>query len=245
MKALVLAAGRGSRLKNFTDEKPKCMYDFAGKPLLQWQYDALKEYFDKIGVVVGYRAEKVDIQGIEKIENNIWNRSNMIWSLVCASQWIGDDACVVSYSDILYSRSLIQKIAAADSGISLCYNTGFRKLWSERFANPLEDLESFKMKNGYITEIGQKASSLDEIEGQYMGVLKFGKGSFNKFISYLMENFTQEQMKKLDFTGSLNKYICDGGMVRGIPSDDFWIEFDTVNDAQLYEKYQQKFLSEY
>ncbi len=68
MKALVLAAGRGSRLKNFTDEKPKCMYDFAGKPLLQWQYDALKEYFDKIGVVVGYRAEKVDIQGIEKIE---------------------------------------------------------------------------------------------------------------------------------------------------------------------------------
>ena len=57
MKALVPAAGRGSRLKNFTDEKPKCMYDFSGKPLLQRQYDALKEYFDKIGVVVGYRAE--------------------------------------------------------------------------------------------------------------------------------------------------------------------------------------------
>ena len=68
MKALVLAAGRGSRLKNYTDEKPNWMYDFAGKPLLQWQYDALNEYFDKIGVVVGYRAERVDIQGIEKIE---------------------------------------------------------------------------------------------------------------------------------------------------------------------------------
>ncbi|MBQ6462349.1 MAG: phosphocholine cytidylyltransferase family protein [Pseudobutyrivibrio sp.] len=245
MKGLILAAGRGSRLKRLTEQKPKCMYEFCGKPLLQWQYDAVKDCCGEIGVVVGYKSNQVNIKGIEKIENSIWQNSNMIWSLNCAAKWVGEDACIVSYSDILYSRSLIQKISSVGGGISLCYNTEFRELWVERLLNPLEDLESFKIKNGYITEIGKKPSSLDEIEGQYMGIIKFDSGSMSKFISYLRENYTQEQMKRLDFTTSLNKYISDGGVVKGIPSDDFWIEFDTVNDAKLYKKYENKFLKEY
>ena len=42
MQALILAAGRGSRLGALTKNKPKCLYEFAGKTLLQWQIDALK-----------------------------------------------------------------------------------------------------------------------------------------------------------------------------------------------------------
>ena len=42
MKAIILAAGRGSRMKNLTDEKPKCLIELHGKALLDWQIQAIK-----------------------------------------------------------------------------------------------------------------------------------------------------------------------------------------------------------
>ena len=51
-RALILAAGRGSRMKEGTAEKPKCLNKIAGRPLLNWQLDALKAAgVDKVGLV--------------------------------------------------------------------------------------------------------------------------------------------------------------------------------------------------
>ena len=42
MKIIILAAGRGSRMKNITKDQPKCLVEFQGKPLLEWQLDAIQ-----------------------------------------------------------------------------------------------------------------------------------------------------------------------------------------------------------
>ena len=60
MKALVLAAGRGSRLGHETDDHNKCMLRFFGKPLVQYGLEnAVRAGVEEIVVVVGYRAEQV------------------------------------------------------------------------------------------------------------------------------------------------------------------------------------------
>ena len=58
MKAIILAAGRGSRMKNLTDEKPKCLAKLRGKPLLEWQLTSLREAgIEDIAIVTGYKRE--------------------------------------------------------------------------------------------------------------------------------------------------------------------------------------------
>lgn len=245
MKALILAAGRGSRLGALTKNKPKCLYEFAGKTLLQWQIDALKPYVKNIGVVVGYKAETITLSGISKIENTNWMNSNSIRSLVCAAEWIGEDDCIISYSDIIYSRHLINTLQQTNCAFALAYSTQFRALWTERFKEPLKDLESFKIKDGHIFEIGKKVDNIDDIEGQYMGLLRLRTGMLRKFLSYLSENFTPTQINMFDFTTALNNYIENGGKVIGVSSDELWLEFDTEQDVKLYKKYETDFLRSY
>ena len=245
MKAVILAAGRGSRLEELTKDKPKCLYKFAGKTLLQWQVEALQTCTDKVGVVVGYKSEKINIPEIYKINNANWMNSNMIRSLFRAAEWVGDEECILSYSDIVYSRRIIEVLKQNESEVALTYTTRFKNLWVERFEKPLEDLESFKIKDGYIYEIGKKVDNIDDVGGQYMGLVKFGKAGLSKFVTFLSENFTEDQIDKLDFTKSLNRYIENGGKVRGIPTDELWLEFDTIRDTKLYKKYELEFVKVY
>lgn len=60
MKAIILAAGRGNRLKNNTKESNKCMLKFRGRPLIQYSLDAAKlSNVNEIIIVVGYKAEDI------------------------------------------------------------------------------------------------------------------------------------------------------------------------------------------
>ena len=58
MKAIILAAGRGSRMKHLTDEKPKCLAKLGGKLLIEWQLEALSAAgINEIAIVTGYKKE--------------------------------------------------------------------------------------------------------------------------------------------------------------------------------------------
>ena len=57
MRALILAAGRGRRMGEHTNSKPKCLTMFRGKPLIEWQINALnKAGINEIGIVTGYKS---------------------------------------------------------------------------------------------------------------------------------------------------------------------------------------------
>ena len=77
---------------------------------------------------------------------------------------------ITSYSDIVYSVDTITKLINF-SDIVITYDPNW--LWQMRFNNPLSDAENFRLDGDRLIEIGLKASSIEEIEGQYMGLLKF------------------------------------------------------------------------
>ena len=101
MKAIILAAGRGSRMKHLTDTQPKCLVELNGKSLLDWQLKALRDAgITEIAIVTGYRRQLLVNRGLIEFYNPRWAETNMVSSLACADEWLTTEPCIVSYSDI-------------------------------------------------------------------------------------------------------------------------------------------------
>lgn len=238
MRAIILAAGRGSRMKEKTDVLPKCLTEIWGKPLLSWQIEAMKKAGIKdIAVVTGYHDNEIISRypGIHYFHNSEWDKTNMVSTLTCAEEWLVKDDCVVSYSDIVYKSKAIQLLMDDSSDFAITYYTEFAELWKSRFDNPLDDVESFKInQDGVITEIGLKANSLEEIEGQYMGLIKITPKIWKK-ISTLMDERMPRPLAKMDMTSLLEYLINQEIEIKGVPYSDLWLEVDSQSDLKYYQ----------
>ncbi len=81
LRAVILAAGRGSRMGHLGNDRPKCLVEFAGRPLIERQIAALRRGgVDQIGVVRGYRAELIDFPALCYFVNERWAETNMLTS---------------------------------------------------------------------------------------------------------------------------------------------------------------------
>jgi|SRR3989344_5117311 len=228
MKAIILAAGRGSRMGILTAEKPKCLTILNGKPLIEHQISALTQAgLKEIGIVTGYMAECLTQYDLKKIYNPLWQNTNMVHSLLCAQEWLETDDCIVSYSDIFYGSKIINELIKCKENISIAYDPNWLELWSKRFENPLDDAEAFRIdNNGCLLEIGQKPKSIEEIQGQYMGLLKFKKEFWEK-----VDFFIPPQM---DMTSFLSKIIKKNIKVQTVSNYRKWGEIDNKEDLKIY-----------
>jgi choline kinase len=238
-RAIILAAGRGSRMKHHTDCLPKCMLQLQGKPLISHQITALQAAgIDEIGLVCGYLKDKIDVPGItQRFENNRWHETNIVRSLMAAFDWLEQSDCIISYADIFYSSSAVTSLIECHSDIAITYDMNFKKLWTSRFSEPLADLETFRINsNYYLTEIGSRPSSLDEIQGQYMGLLKFTQKGWQK-ASAVIASMVPDWVDKLDMTLLLQKMIKSEYLIRAVPYAEQWGEIDCSSDLGLFSKY--------
>ncbi|CAN5530461.1 phosphocholine cytidylyltransferase family protein [soil metagenome] len=241
MKALILAAGRGSRLGELTKDKPKGLMPLAGKTLIEWQLEALRNAgVADIAMVRGYRGDLLEFTKVVFFENTIWERTNMVSSLVCAGSWMKDDDCIISYSDIVYPKETIDSLLHESADICLTYNLEWWDVWNLRFEDPLEDAETFRVdQNGMVIEIGGKAKSVDDIKGQYMGLLKFTPRGWHIIESYLL-SLKPDEIAKLDMTSLLSRLIKNGVAIKGIPIQGMWYEVDNEADLKTYTSLVEK-----
>src|SRR3990167_8518321 len=174
MKAIILAAGRGSRLKDLTEDRPKCLNQIGGRTLLEWQLSALRSGgVYEIIIVAGYRSDMLSKYNAKIIYNENWETTNMVRSLMCAENEIKQPV-IVSYSDILYSAEVVTSLCLQEKDAVVVYDTNWRELWESRFDNPLEDVESFKINSdGTIQDIGLPVTGLEDVQGQYIGLMLY------------------------------------------------------------------------
>lgn len=232
MKAIILAAGRGSRMKKLTEERPKCLVELHGKTLLDWQLEALRGAgITEISIVTGYKRELLNNRGLVEFHNDRWEETNMVSSLACAQAWLREEPCIVSYSDIFYSPTAVQSLMTCGESLAITYDPNWLELWTRRFGDPLLDAETFRLTpEQYLAEIGNTPRSVDEIEGQYMGLLLFTPNGWAEVerIRYLM---TAEQSDRSHMTGTLQRVIEAKNInVKAIRYEGRWGEIDTVDD---------------
>lgn len=237
MRALILAAGRGSRMRGLTAHKPKCLVELAGKTLLDWQLSALRESgIEEIAVLRGYRAEALAGPGYKVFDNPRWAQTNMVSTLLCADSWLRGGECIISYADILYHPDTVRALAEAKGEIALTYDRLWKQLWCERFENPLSDAETFRCTtDGQLLEIGRRASSMSEIEGQYMGLLKTTPLGWNRVFEFL-QTLPQPQRDALDMTGLLGRLLSDRVTIQAVGIEGHWCEVDSDEDLAVYEE---------
>lgn len=234
-RAIILAAGRGSRMRDATADRPKCLVPLAGRPLLEWQ----RASFNRAGIatvaaVGGYRADRLADEIDVPFVNPDWQTTNMVRSLTYAGAWLGERDTLISYSDIAFRPSAVERLAAAPGDISITYDRQWAALWRGRFEAPLEDAETFRVEDGQVVEIGARPDSMDEVEGQFMGLLKFTAAGWRTIRAHL-DRLGQAATDRLDMTGLLRRLIADGHRVGGVPVDGGWVEVDSESDLTYYE----------
>lgn len=238
MRGIILAAGRGSRLGDITDTKPKCLVELADRPLLDWQMRALRAAgVTELGAVHGYMGHRLKNRGLNLFANPRWQATNMVQSLVCADAWLASAPCVVSYSDIVYTPQVVEALLGATADIAITYDRHWLPLWAARFADPLSDAETFAVDDrGLVTDIGRKPTSLAEVRGQYMGLLRFTPAGWEQ-VCRLIATLAPADADRLDMTSLLRGLLTRGGAIEAIAVDGGWGEVDTPEDLALYENW--------
>lgn len=158
MKAVILAAGKGLRMRPLTERLPKTMLELHGKPILQYIIEGLRiANFNEITLIVGYKNEI--IRKYFRNGDNFGVRINYILqpdqkgtghATLLAEQFCGDEQFLLTYSDVLISYSIYQELYKS------------YKEQNERFvlvANPTNDPyrgAAIYYENDYVTEIIEK-----------------------------------------------------------------------------------------
>ena len=234
MKGIILAAGRGSRMRGLTDGQPKCRAKLKGKSLIEWQLDALRAgRLEQLAIVRGYLAGSFDFP-VTYFDNPRWEQTNMVMSLVAADAWLKESSCVISYSDIVYSPRAVDTLRQAKGDIIIAYDPHWRRLWEMRFADPLADAETFRLAGDRLIEIGNRAATMDEIQGQYMGLFRLTPAGWKTITEYLA-TLSLERRDKLDVTSLLKELIKTGVNLTAVPITDKWYEVDSESDLHRYE----------
>ena len=237
MKAIILAAGRGSRMKNLTDERPKCLVELYDKPLLEHQLAALNQAgIDEIAIVSGYRSELLSDYGLMEFHNVRWIETNMVSSLSCAQDWLQAEPCIVSYSDIFYGASAVKSLIENRDELALTYDPNWLELWSCRFEDPLLDAETFRMApDQKLSEIGKQPQSIDEVEGQYMGLLRFTPRGWAEVLR-IRKKLSSVECDKMHMTETLQRVLEAGNVsITAMPYLGKWGEVDSIEDLSLYK----------
>lgn len=249
MKVIILAAGEGKRLRPLTLEKPKCLVKLFGKSILEWQLKTLTECGIKnISIVRGYKKEKINFPKIKYFTNENYDSTNMVETLFCAEKEF-DEPCIISYGDIIYQKNILKKLIEDPNDFSIIIDKEWERYWHIRFEDPLEDAESLKIDDeGYISEIGQKTTSIKDIQGQYIGLIKIqGKGleTIKSFYRKSKERASKTGKnplnEKLSFeksflTDFLQGLIKEKQKLKPIYIKNGWLEIDSMKDYELYEK---------
>ncbi len=244
MKQIILAAGRGSRMKALTQTLPKCMNRLLGKPLIDWQLETIAQCPSiEPWVITGYSAEPLvthlssqadlNVSGIH--HNPKWNQTNMVGTLLSAPKNFRQEACIVSYGDILYRSQWLQKLVdhepLSETLATCTYDQSWLKLWSLRFSNPLSDAESFQINSqGKITEIGSRSENVESIQGQFMGLIRIEPKAWTS----LEQEFNKNS--SLDLTAWLRSQVKQKQTIEGIAIQGGWVEVDSEEDQLQIEK---------
>lgn len=244
MKAIILAAGQGTRLKKYTKNCPKGMLSFMGKTIIQRQIELYRKVgMEKIIVVRGFAADKITYEGITYYDNKEYANTNMVESMMTARKEFDDDV-IVSYSDVLFEERLLKQMMESKADFAVSVDEDWQSYWLKRYGKVNFDTESLSIDpEGKITELGLESPALESIDARYIGLLKFSKEGL-KIIEEILEdayeNFQDKpwqqsgkNVRKAYMTDLLNAIIEAGKQVKAEKFSGGWIEFDTNED---YEK---------
>lgn len=243
MKAIILAAGQGTRLKKYTKNLPKGMLEFQGKTVIQRQIELYRKCgIEEVMIVRGFAGEKIQYNGVKYYTNENFASTNMVESLLAAKAEFNDDI-IVSYSDIIFGEEMLRGMMAAPGDFSVAVDLDWRDYWKARYGRVDFDTESLVIdEDGNIVSLGLENPPAEQIDGRYVGLLKFSRRGLGVIEEIMAEAYrldadapwqqSGKPVRKAYMTDLLQAVIEAGEQVRAERFHHGWIEFDTNEDYE-------------
>lgn len=240
MKAIILAAGEGSRLDKICEGKPKCLVGIEENTLLEIQINTLHACgIEDIIVVRGYKGHMINIPGLKYYENPDYSSTNMLHSLLCAREDLKGDTLIL-YSDILYEEQVVKRLIESTHDIAAGVMVNWKEAIRQRDTVALEELEMvyFDSENR-IRQIGKKCKEEYETQGQFIGMIKCSnrgteiiKKNYDRLKKhYCGQSFGQADGFEKAWLTDLLQDITDLGVVlHCVIIERGWMEIDTPED---------------
>jgi len=224
MKAVILAAGRGGRLRGAAGDRPKCLARVGAKTLVERQIHALRGCgVDDIVVVTGYRAGDVRsvCAGAETVHNARYATTNSIYSLWLTRDLLADGFVVLN-GDVLFHPQLLSDLLTSRYDDALLME-------AREDASTFTDEEmKVRVCRGCVAEI-DKAMPSEAADGENIGIAKFGRGGAALIV---------EQMNEIIDAGGAREWLprafdafCRRRALHVVESRGYpWIEIDFPED---------------
>jgi choline kinase len=174
MKAVILAAGRGTRIDAVTHGLPKCLLEFDGRAILDHQIEALwAAGVSQIGIVIGHRGERIvehvesayphAIDSFHFIRNPLFATTNNIYSLWLARGWVACDDVLCLNADVLCHPAILARVAASRHLASMIVDPEWR-----------DETMKVIIRDGSVIRMS-KSITADQYSGTYIGITAFSR----------------------------------------------------------------------
>jgi L-glutamine-phosphate cytidylyltransferase len=243
VRAIIIGAGRGSRLKAMTDHQPKCYATVGGRRILDWTLEA----FAGAGLadtvfIGGYQIDQIrkDYPGLTYCHNADWENNNILLSLFHAEAHM-ESGFVCAYADILFRDTVVRAALAHPADIVLCVDTRWRERYTNRSQHPEDDAEKVIAEDDRVVRIHRQIPSA-AATGEYIGVARFSA----RGAALLREHY---QRVRREYAGRawreakvfekaylillFQEMIEQGVAIHLVPTHGDYMEIDTEEDYAL------------
>jgi L-glutamine-phosphate cytidylyltransferase len=201
-QAIILVAGKNSRLSSITGNNPKCLLHFGERKLIDIQVDFLKKSgVERFIFVLGYQSEKIkkhltkNFPGVDFVflKNKYWSKTNVLGSLYFAQEFLSLES-IILHGDILFSPKLMPKLQKARTmGATLVVQ-------KKKCGN--EEMKFITSADGKKAAFLSKDINPAKADGEFMGIVKLST-DFGKELKKILSTFPYKSFKDKFYEWSL------------------------------------------
>ena len=246
MKAVIIAAGVGSRLGELTKEIPKPLIDVNGKSIIERQVNSFRKCgINEIVIITGHKNHKFNLENVEYVFNPDYAEVEQAFSLLTARKQINDNV-IISFGDIIFEDKILKQIMNIKSNIVIGVDHDWKKSYEKRMDNSPTMSDFIAIKNGKIVKLFRKSTEFDEgsIIAEFSGLFKLSFDAV-KILIKTYENLEMNHSGRFHYADSLKKAkIIDllqelfekGIEMEAVHLEGKWCEIDTPQDLDLARK---------
>ena len=236
MKAIILAAGQGSRLGHLTDDRPKCLIEFGGKSLLDWQLDTLAANgVDEVVVVTGFRDDQIEAvlakrsggPKVRTVFNPFFKVADNLGSLYLVRGELTGD-CLVWNGDTLVSDALMARVVGNVGQDGICVTIDRKDAYDD------DDMKVVVDPDGRLRAIGKRIK--DRVNAESIGLLAFRRGGAERFAEAIDRAMRTVEGTTIWYLRVIHHLAQDSEVWTLDISGEEWGEVDFPEDVRPAEK---------